>query len=96
MTVAPGAKVRVGFNPPVSAVVIRRAGRADTQDARRAGASVSLGASRDGHDRGRGRGTPVGEVGAPTRVSWFPPSTAPVMVEPARARHADIAGDQLV
>jgi L,D-transpeptidase catalytic domain len=81
MTVASGTPVRVGFDGPVSAVAYGAGGslthrvRGDARD------SVSLGRQpATGAIEIAAAPRPWERLGAPTQVSWFPPSRSPVMV----------------
>jgi peptidoglycan hydrolase-like protein with peptidoglycan-binding domain len=81
LTVRRGAAVRVGFDQPVSAVARGTSRLSRAHPLARAQSTISL-----------GRRSPPGAVqiavaprswetvGAPTQVSWFPPSHSPVMV----------------
>jgi hypothetical protein len=81
MTAPMGATVRVSFDRPVSAVAYGTTGGLRQHELSSARSSISLG-------RQPATGTvevaaavrPWERVGAPTQVSWFPPSNAPVMV----------------
>jgi hypothetical protein len=81
MTVSPGAPVRIGFDEPVSAVAYGSAGALAPHALSRAQSSVSLGPQpATGAVAIAAAPRPWETVGAPTQVSWFPPSDAPVMV----------------
>jgi L,D-transpeptidase catalytic domain len=81
MTVAPGDPVRVSFEQPVSAVAYGSTGNLADHALGRPRSSVSLGTrARTGSVAIAAAPRPWETLGAPTQVSWFPPSHAPVMV----------------
>jgi len=84
MTVRAGSQVRVNFDQPVSAIAYGSTGSTGSLTRRvlsAAESSVSLGAQpQTGATEIAAAARPWETVGAPTQVSWFPPSRAPVMV----------------
>ncbi len=81
MTVSPGAPVRVSFDEPVSAVAYGSTGSLAQHTVSDAQSSISLGAQpATGAVEIAAAPRPWERLGAPTQVSWFPPSDAPVMV----------------
>jgi hypothetical protein len=81
ITVATGSHVRVGFDQPVSKVVYEGTGGATHRTLAVAQSSISLGAQpATGAVEVAAAARPWEKVGPPTLVSWFPPSTSPVMV----------------
>jgi hypothetical protein len=90
MTVPSGAAVRVAFDQPVSAVSYWSGTDAVTHHTLSAAQrSVSLGLQPStGAIEIAAAPRPWEKLGAPTQVSWFPPSDAPVMVSlPAAGAH---------
>jgi peptidoglycan hydrolase-like protein with peptidoglycan-binding domain len=89
MTVGAGSEVRVSFDQPVSAVAYGSAGELTRHALRGARSSISLGTQPEtGTTEVAVAARPWETVGAPTEVSWFPPSRAPVMVtSPAAGAH---------
>jgi L,D-transpeptidase-like protein len=89
MTVTPGGVVQVSFTQPVSAVNYRIAGKATYRGFGAAHSSVSLGTQpATGAVEIAAAPRPWETTGAPTLVSWFPPSSSPVMVSvPAAGSH---------
>jgi hypothetical protein len=81
MTVRPGSPVRVSFDRPVSTAAHGGSSLSKTQTFGHAQGVVSL-----GHQPATGTteiavaARPWETLGAPTQVSWFPPSHRPVMV----------------
>ncbi len=81
MTVRPGSDVRVGFDRPVSTVVYGTAGALRTRALAGDASTVSLGRQgATGSTDVAAAPRPWEGVGAPTQISWFPPSRSPVMV----------------
>ena len=81
MTVQSGSKVRVSFDQPVSVVAYGSEGDLTPHVLSGAQRSISLGAEPEtGATAVAAAARPWERVGAPTEVSWFPPSRAPVMV----------------
>lgn len=81
MTVRPGAPVRVAFDGPVSAVAYGSTGSLDRHVAGDSQSKVSLGAQpATGSVEIAAAPRPWEALGTPTQVSWFPPSSTPVMV----------------
>jgi hypothetical protein len=82
MTVSPGSDIHVSFDMPVSTVVYgTTAGAVRSHTLSGAQSTVSLGAQPEtGTTEIAVAARPWETVGAPTQVSWFPPSKAPVMV----------------
>jgi hypothetical protein len=82
MTVDAGSDVRVSFDMPVSTVVYGSSTGSLTHHAPSGSrSSVSLGAQpATGATEIAAAARPWETVGAPTQVSWFPPSQTPVMV----------------
>jgi len=81
MTVRAGSQVHVSFDRPVSAVAYGSAGGLTDHELSGAQSSISLGAQPEvGATEIAAAARPWETVGAPTEVSWFPPSRAPVMV----------------
>ncbi|MGA2162997.1 MAG: L,D-transpeptidase family protein [Solirubrobacteraceae bacterium] len=82
MTVPSGSAVRVSFDQPVSAVSYGSGTDGTTHHTlSRAQSSVSLGSQAStGAIEIAAAPHPWERLGAPTQVSWFPPSQAPVMV----------------
>ncbi len=89
MTVRPGTPVHVGFDGPVSAVAYGSTGSLTQHTLGGAQRSISLGAQpATGAVAIAAAARPWETLGAPTQVSWFPPSNAPVMVSlPAAGSH---------
>jgi len=87
MTVRSGSEVRVSFDQPVSAVAYGSTARLSSHALGSARSSISLGAqAATGSMEIAAAARRWERVGAPTLVSWFPPSRAPVMVSlPAAA-----------
>ena len=81
MTVSPGAPVHVSFDGPVSAVAYGSTGSLAQHTLSGAQRAVSLGIQpATGTVEIAAAPRPWETLGAPTQVSWFPPSDAPVMV----------------
>lgn len=81
MTVPSGSEVRVSFDRPVSAVSYGSTGALTDHRLSGAQSSVSLGPhASTGAIEIAAAPRPWERLGAPTQVSWFPPSQAPVMV----------------
>jgi hypothetical protein len=81
MTVHAGSNVHVNFDQPVSAVVYGTAGSVTHHALSGAQSSISLGAQpATGTTEIAAAPRPWETLGAPTQVSWFPPSQSPVMV----------------
>jgi hypothetical protein len=81
MTVSPGSDIHVSFDMPVSTVVYGTAGAVRSHTLSGDQSTVSLGAQPEtGTTEIAVAARPWETVGAPTQVSWFPPSKAPVMV----------------
>jgi L,D-transpeptidase catalytic domain len=81
MTVPAGAAVHVRFDRPVSAVAYGSPGRLKTHALDASGSSFSLGPQpQTGATDVAAAARPWEKVGTPTQVSWFPPSSTPVMV----------------
>jgi hypothetical protein len=81
MTVRTGSEVRVSFNEPVSAIAYGSTGDLTRHAVSGAQSSISLGPQPEtGTTEVAAAVRPWEKVGAPTQVSWFPSSHAPVMV----------------
>ncbi len=81
MTVRPGADVRVAFDQPVSAIARGVSVLSRTHPLAHAQSTISLGRQpATGAVQLAVAPRPWETVGAPTQVSWFPPSHSPVMV----------------
>ncbi len=81
MTVPTGSPVHVKFDQPVSAVAYGSPGRLTDHRLSVASSSISLGSQPEtGAVQIAAAPRPWERLGAPTQVSWFPPSDAPVMV----------------
>jgi hypothetical protein len=81
MTVRSGSGVHVSFNQPVSTVVYGSKGHTTTHTLGTAQRTVSIGSQPEtGATEIAVAARPWETVGAPTQVSWFPPSNMPVMV----------------
>jgi hypothetical protein len=81
MTVPAGAEVHVSFDMPVSTVVYGTTGAVRSHTLSGAKSTISLGAQpATGTTEIAVAPRPWETVGAPTQVSWFPPSNSPVMV----------------
>ncbi len=81
MTVTPGAPVQVSFDRPVSAVSYRIEGRSAHRALSDARSSIALGRQpATGAVEIAAAPRPWETTGAPVLVSWFPPSSSPVMV----------------
>jgi hypothetical protein len=81
MTVPTGSQVRVSFDSPVSAVAYGSTNGLTHHVLSSAQSSISLGAQpATGTTEVAAAPRPWETLGAPTQVSWFPPSQAPVMV----------------
>jgi hypothetical protein len=81
LTVQAGSEVHVSFEQPVSAVAYGRRGDLSAHVLSVAQRSISLGTQPEtGATEVAAAVRPWETVGAPTQVSWFPPSRAPVMV----------------
>ncbi len=89
MTVRSGSSVHVNFNQPVSTVVYGSKGDTTVHRLSAPQHTVSLGAQPEtGATEVAVAARPWETVGAPTQVSWFPPSNTPVMVSlPAAGTH---------
>ena len=90
MTVPSGSEVRVSFDRPVSAVSYESGTNGSTyHELSSAQSSISLGQQTStGAVEIAAAPRPWETLGAPTQVSWFPPSQAPVMVSlPAAGAH---------
>ena len=89
MTVRSGSGVRVSFDQPVSAVAYGSKGHTTVHRLGTAQRTISLGAQPEtGATEIAVAARPWETVGAPTQVSWFPPSNTPVMVSlPAAGTH---------
>ena len=89
MTVSNGSPVRVSFDQPVSAVAYGNTGSLAHHTLSTAQRSVSLGMQpTTGSIEIAAAPRPWETVGAPTQVSWFPPSDTPVMASiPAAGAH---------
>jgi len=89
MTVPPGSPVHVSFDGPVSAIAYGSTGSLAQHTLSGAQSSVSLGTQpATGAVEIAAAARPWETLGAPTQVSWFPPSNAPVMVSlPAAGSH---------
>ncbi len=89
MTVAAGSKVRVRFEEPVSAVSYGNVGSPTDRRFHNARSFVSLGSQpATGTVEIAAAPRPWETTGAPTQVSWFPPSHTAVMVSiPAAGAH---------
>jgi peptidoglycan hydrolase-like protein with peptidoglycan-binding domain len=80
MTVQAGSEVHVSFDRPVSAVAYGSSGDLTAHALSVAERSISLGTQPEtGATEVAAAVRPWETVGAPTQVSWFPPSRAPVM-----------------
>jgi L,D-transpeptidase catalytic domain len=82
MTVPTGSQIHVRFNDPVSAVAYGTSANGLTHHTlSSAQSSISLGAQpATGTTEVAAAPRPWETLGAPTQVSWFPPSQSPVMV----------------
>ncbi len=81
MTVPGSSPVHVSFAEPVSAVSYEDAGARTHRTLSRPASSISLGTQRaTGTVEIAAAARPWEKVGRPTQVSWFPPSSTPVMV----------------
>jgi peptidoglycan hydrolase-like protein with peptidoglycan-binding domain len=81
MTVPEGSQVHVSFDSPVSAVAYGSTGGVTHHTLSSAQSSISLGAQpATGTTEVAAAPRPWETLGAPTQVSWFPPSQSPVMV----------------
>lgn len=81
LTVPKGSAVQVSFDGPVSAISYGGAGAPAHRAAGSSTGSVSLGTQpTTGTTEVSAAVRPWEHVGAPTQVSWFPPSRSPVMV----------------
>jgi len=81
MTVQSGSQVHVSFDRPVSVVAYGSEGDLTRHVLNGSQRSISLGAQADtGATEVAVAARPWETVGAPTEVSWFPPSRVPVMV----------------
>jgi hypothetical protein len=81
MTVPAGSDVHVSFDMPVSTVVYGTTGAVRSHTLSGAQSTISLGAQPEtGTTEIAVAPRPWETVGAPTQVSWFPPSNSPVMV----------------
>ncbi len=81
MTVPAGSQVHVSFDSPVSAVAYGSTGGVRNHTLSSAQSSISLGAQpATGTTEIAAAPRPWETLGAPTQVSWFPPSQSPVMV----------------
>jgi L,D-transpeptidase catalytic domain len=81
LTVSSGSPVRVGFDQPISAVSYGPAGKGPQHTLSAKQSSVSLGIKPStGTTIVRAAARPWETLGAPTHVSWFPPSRSAVMV----------------
>jgi L,D-transpeptidase catalytic domain len=81
MTVPAGSDVHVSFDMPISTVVYGTTGAVKSHALSGGQSTVSLGAQPEtGTTEIAVAARPWERVGAPTQVSWFPPSKAPVMV----------------
>ncbi len=81
LTVSAGSTVRVSFDQPVSAIAYGSAGGLTHHALSSPRSSVSLGTQpATGAMEIAAAARPWESVGAPTQVSWFPPSRSPVMV----------------
>jgi hypothetical protein len=81
MTVRPGSPVRVGFDQPVSTLAHGSSSLSRAQALTRPQSAVSLGRQPvTGTTKVAVAARPWETLGAPTQVSWFPPSHKPVMV----------------
>jgi hypothetical protein len=81
MTVPAGSDVHVSFDMPVSTVVYGTTGAVKSHTLSGAQSTISLGAQPEtGTTEIAVAPRPWETVGAPTQVSWFPPSDSPVMV----------------
>ncbi len=81
MTVPTGSPVRVKFDQPVSAVAYGSPGRLTDHTLSRAGSSISLGMQPEtGAVQIAAAPRPWESLGRTSQVSWFPPSSTPVMV----------------
>jgi hypothetical protein len=81
MTVRTGSEVHVSFDRPVSVIAYGGEGDLTRHVLNGAQSSISLGTQpQTGATEVAAAARPWETVGAPTEVSWFPPSHAPVMV----------------
>jgi L,D-transpeptidase catalytic domain len=81
MTVAAGSAVRVSFDQAVSVVAYGGLGNLRRHALGRARSTISLGPrTATGAIEIAAAARPWETIGAPTQVSWFPPSSSPVMV----------------
>jgi hypothetical protein len=81
MTVSAGSEVHVSFDQPVSAVAYGSTGDLTRHALSAAQSSISLGTQPEtGTTEVAAAARPWETLGAPTQVSWFPRSHAPVMV----------------
>jgi hypothetical protein len=81
MILPAGSAVRVSFDQPVSAVAYGSTGSLAHHTLHRAQSSISLGMQpQTGTTEIAAAARPWETLGAPTEVSWFPRSSAPVMV----------------
>ncbi len=81
MTVPANAAVRVSFDRPVTAVAYGNTGSLTSHTLNGTQSSISLGMQPDtGAIEVAAAARPWETLGAPTQVSWFPPSRSPVMV----------------
>ena len=81
MTIRSGSEVRVSFDRPVSAVAYGSTGTLSSHTLSGAESSISLGRQpATGSLEVAAAARPWERVGAPTEVSWFPPSQDAVMV----------------
>jgi hypothetical protein len=89
MTVPSGSEVHVSFSQPVSKVVYGSKAHTTVHTLGTAQHTISLGAQPEtGTTEIAVAARPWETVGAPTQVSWFPPSNRPVMVSlPAAGTH---------
>ncbi len=89
MTVRPGSAVRVSFDQPVSAVAYGSPGYLVHHALSGTHSSISLGRQpATGTTEVAAAVRPWERFGAPTQVSWFPPSQSPVMAtSPAAGTH---------
>jgi peptidoglycan hydrolase-like protein with peptidoglycan-binding domain len=89
MTVHPGSTVRVSFDQTVSAVAYGNTRSLVHHHVSGAQSSISLGMQpATGSLELAAAARPWERLGAPTQVSWFPPSSSPVMATiPASATH---------
>ncbi len=89
MTVRPGSEVHVSFNQPVSTVAYGSKGDTTIHRLSAPQHTISLGSQPEtGATEIAVASRPWETVGAPMQVSWFPPSSEPVMVSlPAAGTH---------